>query len=209
MAGTRFGLAMAQRLDLEIDLPQAGAFPILALREGARERTGLILATTGAEVRRIDDLGEAESGAFDIDLGQEGLLRAARAGAATPLTARPVDRTHMIMLGGAMQPYLWTINGQTWGNHTPITAKTGERVHLTFHNMSMMGHPMHLHGHVFQVVNINGRSLNGAIRDTVYVPPMTMVTVAFDAGEAARWMLHCHHMPHLSTGMMTELAISA
>lgn len=49
MAGTRFGLAMAQRLDLEIDLPESGAFPILALREGARERTGLILATTGAE----------------------------------------------------------------------------------------------------------------------------------------------------------------
>ncbi len=40
-------------------------------------------------------------------------------------------------------------------------------------------------------------------------PPMAMVTVALDAGEAARWMLHCHHMPHLSTGMMTEFAVSA
>ena len=47
------------------------------------------------------------------------------------------------------------------------------------------------------------------MRDTVYVPPMAMVTVALDAGEAARWMLHCHHMPHLSTGMMTEFAVSA
>lgn len=27
--------------------------------------------------------------------------------------------------------------------------------------------------------------------------------------EAARWMLHCHHMPHLATGMMTELRVSA
>lgn len=209
MAGTRFGLAMAQRLDLEIDLPESGAFPILALREGARERTGLILATTGAEVRRIDDLGDVESGAFDIDLAQESALRAARTGGAPALAPRPVDRSHMIMLGGSMQPYLWTINGQAWGDHTPITAKTGERVHLSFHNMSMMGHPMHLHGHVFQVVNINGRDIDGAIRDTVYVPPMTMVTIALDAGEAARWMLHCHHMPHLFTGMMTEFAVSA
>ena len=209
MAGTRFGLAMAQRLDLEIDLPESGAFPILALREGARERTGLILATTGAEVRRIDDLGDVESGPFDIDLAQESALRAARTDGAPGLAPRPVDRSHMIMLGGAMQPYLWTINGQTWGDHTPITAKTGERVHLSFHNMSMMGHPMHLHGHVFQVVNINGRDIDGAIRDTVYVPPMTMVTIALDAGEAARWMLHCHHMPHLFTGMMTEFAVSA
>jgi FtsP/CotA-like multicopper oxidase with cupredoxin domain len=46
-------------------------------------------------------------------------------------------------------------------------------------------------------------------RDTVQVPPMAMVTLAVDAGEAARWMLHCHHMPHLSTGMMTEFALSA
>jgi FtsP/CotA-like multicopper oxidase with cupredoxin domain len=109
VAGTRFGLAMAQRLDLEIDLPESGAFPILALREGARERTGIILATAGAEVRRIDDLAESESGAFDIDLAQEMLLRAARAEGAPSLVPRPVDRSHMIMLGGAMQPYLWTI----------------------------------------------------------------------------------------------------
>ncbi len=209
IAGTRFGLAMAQRVDLEFDLPGAGAFPILALREGARERTGIVLATPGAEVRRIEGLADTESGAFDTDLGQEGMLRAALAEAATPLATRPVDRSHMIMLGGAMQPYLWTIDGQRWGSHKPITARTGERVALSFHNMSMMGHPMHLHGHVFQVVNVNGRAISGAIRDTVYVPPMSMVTVALDAGEAARWMLHCHHMPHLSTGMMTEFAVSA
>jgi len=209
VAGTRFGLAMAQRLDLEIDLPDAGAFPILALREGAKERTGLILATAGAEVRRIEDMGDTESGAFDINLEQELNLRALTPDGAPALAPRPADRSHMIMLSGSMQPYLWTINGQTWGNHTPITARTGERVHLTFHNMSMMGHPMHLHGHVFQVVNINGQAISGAMRDTVYVPPMAMVTIALDAGEAARWMLHCHHMPHLFTGMMTEFAVTA
>ncbi len=203
MPGTRFGMAMAQRLDIEIDLPGTGAFPVLALREGARERTGLILATTGAEVRKIAGMSDAEAPAFDTDMAQEMGLQAA-----TPLIARPVDRSHMIMLAGSMQPYRWTIDGQTWGTHKPIDAVSGERVELMFHNMSMMGHPMHLHGHAFQVVNINGRAINGAMRDTVYVPPMAMVTVALDAGEAARWMLHCHHMPHLSTGMMTEFAVS-
>ena len=108
-----------------------------------------------------------------------------------------------------MMPYLWTIDGQAWGKHRPILAKSGERVVLTFHNMSMMAHPMHLHGHVFQVVALNGQTVNGALRDTMHVPPMSMVSVALDAGEAARWMLHCHHMPHLATGMMTEFAVSA
>ena len=204
LVGTRFGMAMAQRLDIEIDLPSAGAFPILALREGARERTGIILATAGAEVRKIGGLSDTDAPAFDPDMAQEFMLQAA-----TPLAARTVDRQHMIMLAGSMKPYKWTIDGQTWGTHKPIVAVSGERVELMFHNMPMMGHPTHLHGHAFQVVNINDRAINGAMRDTVYVPPMAQVTVALDAGEAARWMLHCHHMPHLSTGMMTEFAISA
>ena len=205
ISGTRFGLAMGQRLDLEIDLPNAGgAWPILALREGARERTGLILATQGADVRRIDTMAEAEAPAFETDLAQESRLIAADA-----LPDRPVDRRHRVMLGGSMQPYVWTINGAVWGQHRPLAAQSGERVVLSFHNMSMMGHPMHLHGHVFQVVGLNGRAVRGALRDTVYVPPMSMVDIALDAGEAARWMLHCHHMPHLETGMMTEFAVNA
>ncbi|WP_435258284.1 multicopper oxidase family protein [Thioclava sp. FR2] len=204
LAGNRFGLAMGQRIDIDVDLPsEGGAWPILALREGARERTGLVLATAGAEVRRIDPLTEEAAPAFDIDLAQE-----VRLAAIDGLPARPVDRGRMIMLGGSMQPYVWTIDGKTWGDHDPVRARPGERVELMFHNMSMMGHPMHLHGHVFQVVEINGRRISGAMRDTVYVPPMSMVTVALDAGEAARWMLHCHHMPHLTTGMMTEFAVS-
>jgi FtsP/CotA-like multicopper oxidase with cupredoxin domain len=205
LAGNRFGLAMGQRLDIEIDLLNGGgAWPILALREGARERTGLILATQGAEVRRLDRVAETEAPAFDTDLAQEARLIALNA-----LPDRPVDRSQMLMLGGSMQPYVWTINGAVWGQHQPITARSGERVVLSFHNMSMMAHPMHLHGHVFQVVGLSGRRVAGALRDTVHVPPMSMVDVALDAGEAARWMLHCHHMPHLSTGMMTEFAVTA
>lgn len=204
LTGTRFGVAMAQRLDIELDLPNAGAFPILALREGVRQQTGLILATPGAKIAKFADLADAAAPAFDRDMAQELSLRALH-----PLPNRAAARSQQIMLTGSMAPYLWSIDGQTWPNHTPITARSGERVELTFHNMSMMAHPMHLHGHVFQVVGINGRTLNGARRDTVLVPPMAQVTVALDAGEAARWMLHCHHMPHLFTGMMTEFAVSA
>lgn len=204
-AVSRFGFAPGQRLDIEIDLPADGtALPILALREGARERTGLILAPAGATVSRIAGLSGDEHPAFSAELTQEAALSAV-----TPLPSRPADRTHTMMLGGAMMPYLWTINGESWGNHTPIPARSGERVEVTFHNMSMMAHPMHLHGHAFQVVGIGMQRIAGALRDTVHVPPMNMVTIAFDAGEAAPWMFHCHHMGHLETGMMTELAVSA
>lgn len=196
LTGRRFGLAMAQRIDLLIDLPAGkGAFPILALREGAQERTGIILATAGASVPKLSALGEETAPAFDLSLE-------AQLVALAPLPVRAADQAPMVMLSGAMMPYEWGISG-------PVTARSGERVEIMFHNMSMMGHPMHLHGHAFQVVNLNGRALPGAVRDTVYVPPMAMVTVAVDAGEAARWMLHCHHMAHLASGMMTEFQVSA
>ena len=205
LPGSRFGVAMGQRLDIELDVPgEGGAFPILALREGAKERTGVILATPGAAVTRIAEMSEADHPAFSGDLAQEGALRAV-----TPLPERAPASQPMLMLGGTMMPYVWTINGQTWGSHVPVTAKSGDRVEIMFHNMSMMAHPMHLHGHAFQVVGVGMDRIAGAVRDTVHVPPMGMVTVAVDAGEAARWMLHCHHMPHLSTGMMTEFAVSA
>ena len=81
----------------------------------------------------------------------------------------------------------------------------GERVEIVMPNRTMMSHPMHLHGHVFQVVGIDGRRFSGAMRDTVLVPPRTTVTVAFDADNPGRWAFHCHNLYHLEAGMMTTL----
>jgi FtsP/CotA-like multicopper oxidase with cupredoxin domain len=202
-AGGRVGLAMGQRADIVVEIPrEGGAFPILALREGARERTGIILATAGAPIRRIAPLSERAAEAFDAT--QEMRLQAAR-----QPSRRRADVTHRLTLDGTMSPYVWSIDGRPWGRHRPIPVRTGQRVELVMENRSMMAHPMHLHGHVFQVVQVGDHRFPGAVRDTVHVPPMTRIAIAFDAGEAARWMFHCHHMPHLAAGMMTELDVAA
>jgi FtsP/CotA-like multicopper oxidase with cupredoxin domain len=72
-----------------------------------------------------------------------------------------------------------------------------------------MAHPMHLHGHHFQIVALNGRAVAGAIRDTVLVPVNGAVTVAFEADNPGRWLLHCHNLFHMATGMMTEFVYAA
>ncbi|MER5173707.1 multicopper oxidase family protein [Thioclava kandeliae] len=205
VTGNRFPISPAQRMDILVDLPaQSGAYPVLAKREGSTKQTGLVLASAGASIAKLSGDAQVEAPAATQDLDLEYRLRAVQS-----LPVREVSRHHDVMLGGSMDPYRWTINGQVWADHEPIPVIHSERVEITFHNMSMMAHPMHLHGHVFQVVAINGRRFAGARRDTVVVPPMNMVTIAFDAGEAARWMLHCHHMGHLATGMMTELQVAA
>ena len=73
----------------------------------------------------------------------------------------------------------------------------------------MMTHPMHLHGHHFQILAINGENFMGAVRDTVFVPPMAGVTFAFIADNpGGGWAFHCHHLYHMATGMMTTVAYS-
>ncbi|RWA68039.1 multicopper oxidase domain-containing protein [Mesorhizobium sp.] len=201
--GRRFPLAMGQRIDIRLRIPdEIGAWPILALREGGVERTGLVLAAKGGAVKRIAPAGEQATTALDLAF-ESGLV------AAKPLAVTPADQNQPIEIGGTMQGYSWTLNGRTWGDHQPIPVRKGERIELTLRNASMMGHPMHLHGHHFQVVAIDSRRFAGAVRDTVWLPPMREVTVAFDAANPGTWAFHCHHLYHMATGMVTVVDYTA
>jgi FtsP/CotA-like multicopper oxidase with cupredoxin domain len=201
--GRRFPLGMGQRIDIRIDLPKGeGAWPILALREGGRQRTGFVLATPGGRIARLDAFHPDSTGPVEMSF-EAGLV------AGKPLTERPADRRDAIVLGGDMAAYVWTLDGRVWSQHRPILVRQHERIELVLRNQSMMAHPMHLHGHHFQVVAIDGKRLNGAVRDTVWITPRREVTIAFDAANPGSWAFHCHHLYHMATGMMTALVYEA
>jgi FtsP/CotA-like multicopper oxidase with cupredoxin domain len=196
VAGGRFPIAMAQRLDILIDLPRTGAFPIRAQLEGEGRQTGIVLATPGAPIPQIADRAQA---APPVDNSLE-----VRLAAVEPLLSRPADIVHTISLGGSMKPYAWSMNGEYWPHVTPLILSKGQRVAIDLINNSMMAHPMHLHGHAFQVIAIDGWQINGAVRDTVLVMPMSRVRIAFDADNPGRWPFHCHNLYHMASGMLTE-----
>jgi FtsP/CotA-like multicopper oxidase with cupredoxin domain len=196
VAGNRFPLAIAQRLDILIDLPRAGAFPILARLEGDGRQTGIVLATAAAPISRIAEKAEI---APPVDHSLEARLMAVE-----PLPPRSADIVQTIVLGGGMKPYAWSLNGEFWPQVSPLMLTKGQRVEIDLVNRTMMAHPIHLHGHVFQVIAIDGRPMQGAVRDTVLVMPMGRVRIAFDADNPGRWALHCHNLYHMVTGMMTE-----
>jgi FtsP/CotA-like multicopper oxidase with cupredoxin domain len=199
VTGNRFPFAIAQRLDILIDLPKGeGAYPILAQREGDRKRTGIILATKDAAIARLADL--AETPETPVDLALETQLRAA-----LPLEARQADRRLTLTLGEA-PGYRWSLNGALFGRHAPLGVAAGERVEVTMINRTGMAHPMHLHGHAFQLVGIGGNPISGAMRDTILVPVMGHVTIAFNADNPGIWAFHCHNLYHMAAGMMTTLA---
>jgi len=201
VTGNRFPMAQGQRLDLIVSMPAGGGVvPALAQREGDRARTGIILATPDATVTRIADMAATAAKAVDLSLEQ-------RLVAATPLAVRETGITYRVTLSGTMQPYAWFIDGRRWADHKALPVTRGQRVVVEIVNHSMMAHPMHLHGHHFQVIALNGKPVNGAVRDTVLVPPhMGSVTIAVDADNPGRWLFHCHNLLHMATGMMTEFA---
>jgi FtsP/CotA-like multicopper oxidase with cupredoxin domain len=198
--GRSFPVAVAQRLDIRVSLPSgAGAYPVLAKVEGERNRTGVVMVAADAPVSRIPDVADTPSPALTLDL--ERSLRAEK-----PLAPRKVDRVHTLNLTGEMAGYIWSINGVAWSPDVPpLPVAEGERVELVFVNQTPMPHPMHLHGHEFQVVEIDGERFSGAVRDTVLVTPGRRVVVAFDADNPGWWALHCHLLYHLDAGMFTTI----
>lgn len=198
--GRRFPITVAQRMDISVAFPAGPAsYPVLAIVEGERNQAGVILKAGDGEIRRISAVGEEASSALTLDI--ERRLRAV-----DPLAPRAADRVHTLDLTGDMAAYVWSINNVAYTKDTPpLLVAAGERVELVFTNKTMMPHPMHLHGHVFQVVAINGERFAGAMRDTVLVPPKTSVTVAFDANNPGWWALHCHLLYHMEAGMFTTV----
>ena len=200
VVGRRFPLAVAQRLDVRLTIPRGpAAYPVLAVLEGERMQTGIVLQAGNAPIARVPNSAPAASSPLTLDL--ESRLRAVQ-----PLKARKADRTHTLNLTGEMKGYLWSINGVSWTKDVPpLPIARGERVELVFINRTMMPHPMHLHGHEFQVVEVDGKRFAGAVRDTVLVPPGRRVVVAFDANNPGLWAMHCHLLYHLEAGMFATL----
>jgi FtsP/CotA-like multicopper oxidase with cupredoxin domain len=201
----RFPLAIAQRMDVIVQIPsEGGAFPILALRELATEQTGIILATPGAAIPKLPEKGSSQTGLLNLDLERE-------LTALNPLSPRPADVSTVLNLQGNMSTYQWPINGVVFDTQDPgkekaqVHVKYGQRAAIKFVNQTPMSHPMHLHGHAFEVVAINDQHFTGALRDTVLVPGKTSVTVEFDANNPGLWYLHCHILWHLAAGMAALL----
>jgi FtsP/CotA-like multicopper oxidase with cupredoxin domain len=201
LKGNFFQLSTAQRLDLLVTIPEmGGVFPILALAEGTSLQAGVLLTTPGAEIPKQPLAIRAQKTMGALDNTQEVHLMAKE-----PLPEKPAQRTLPSVLGGNMMTYTWTINGTPYPNRKSLDVKEGERVELVISNTTGMSHPMHLHGHVFEVTEVDGQKIAGAKRDTILVPPKSTIKVAFDANNPGVWAYHCHILYHVATGMFTVL----
>jgi len=105
----------------------------------------------------------------------------------------------LLNLTGNMQRYIWSMNGVPLSEADKIKIKGNQVTRITLNNLTMMHHPMHLHGHFFRVLNKNGEY--SPLKHTVNVPPMESVTIEFYGNEYGDWFFHCHILYHLMGGM--------
>ncbi|MCW2931749.1 MAG: putative multicopper oxidase [Actinomycetia bacterium] len=193
-------IAMGERYDVQVTLGD-GVFPLTALAEG-KGSTALALVRTGAGSAPPATVRPAELGSV---LTGYGALRPADSAA---LTARQPDITHRLELTGGMARYNWGINGQSFDMASPgaprFLIRQGQRVRVVFANTTAMYHPMHIHGHTFQLGG------SGPRKDTVIVLPGRQVACDFEAINPGQWMTHCHNLYHApESGMMAILGYQA
>ncbi|MCF6390528.1 multicopper oxidase family protein [Mycobacterium sp. MBM] len=187
-------LGMGERYDVVVTAGD-GVFPLVASAEGKNAVTRALLSTAAGS-SPAPDYRPAEL------TGRVGTVDTF---AATPEVQLPStsDLALHARLSGSMMRYDWAINGRPYDQRVPLPIQRGQHATLTFVNASMMFHPMHLHGHTFQVIKADGSA--GPRKDTVIVRPMQRVTVRFVADNWGVWMLHCHNGYHMDAGMMTTL----
>ncbi len=127
--------------------------------------------------------------------------------ARTEAERRAPDRVISLRLTGAMENYVWSFNNVIFSAAEPLEFVPGELLRIELLNETMMDHPIHLHGHFFRV--LNGQGDRAPLKHTVVVPPMQQQTIELLAVEPGRWIMHCHNLYHMATGMARAVSYSA
>jgi CopA family copper-resistance protein len=120
----------------------------------------------------------------------------------TRVPTRRID----IHLTGNMERFMWSMDGEKLSeNPEPYRFARNERVRLRLINDTMMTHPMHLHGHFFEVVN--GNPGHQPLKHTIRVLPGSFVDLDLTADAPGDWAFHCHLLYHMHAGMMRVVSV--
>jgi FtsP/CotA-like multicopper oxidase with cupredoxin domain len=211
---TRVQLGMGQRADLEFTMPVSGGVRLVD-SELAGETSAVqdVLFVSPKPHLPVVTFGDAESSPVDVNAVP--LFDALHYGepAPDPIAAANADVTEPVVLSkqpgirdGTLQ-LVHLINGQASPEVAPIVVSEGDVVRLHIVNDTAEYHPMHLHGHVFSVLAVDGQRPEGSPvhQDTVLVGPNQTLDVAFLADNPGVWMFHCHVLLHAGMGMTTSV----
>jgi CopA family copper-resistance protein len=119
---------------------------------------------------------------------------------------RRPTRTVEVHLTGNMERFMWSFDGVRLSeNPEPLRFERNERVRMRLINDTMMAHPIHIHGHFWELVN--GHTGSHPLKHTVNVQPGGTVDLDLTADAPGDWAFHCHLLLHMHAGMMRVVKV--
>ncbi|WIM12796.1 copper resistance system multicopper oxidase [Enhydrobacter sp.] len=118
----------------------------------------------------------------------------------------PPTRALEFHLTGNMERFLWGFDGKKFSQAGPIRVALGERIRFVLINDTMMEHPIHLHGYLFEIENGRGDRL--PLKHTVNVKPAERMSFVFTADVPGHWAFHCHLLYHMEAGMFRTVLVA-
>ena len=118
----------------------------------------------------------------------------------SPAPQQTIDLVFEKIPGGAGKFNSWLVNGKPYPHENEFVLQKGTRYRLVMHNRSDDAHPMHLHRHLWELAEINGKKTSGILKDTVVVPYYGRAIVDFTADQPGLSLFHCHIQQHMDYG---------
>jgi FtsP/CotA-like multicopper oxidase with cupredoxin domain len=195
-------LGPGERVDAIVDMNQPGVW-ILGAPEDDIRNGGLGIVIEYANQRRQPQWTAPGKASWDYTLfGKAG------AGAAAPPApggAQTIDMAFEKVPRGAGLFNSFTVNGTMYPHDQEFVLKQGTRYRIVFRNRTDDAHPLHLHRHLFELIEIYGKPTSGVLKDTVVVPSYGRATVELLANQPGPSLFHCHIQHHMDFGFKALL----
>jgi len=120
--------------------------------------------------------------------------------AGAPAPEQTIETIFEKIPGGAGKFNLWLVNGEPYPHEREFVLQQGAHYRLIMRNRTDDAHPLHLHRHLWELREINGKAMAGVMKDTVVVPYYGRAVVDFTADQPGLALFHCHIQQHMDYG---------
>jgi len=192
-------IAPGERVDAIVEMNQPGVWILGELRDVARTSgMGIVVEYANQQKQQRAIWLPPPSARWDYTIfGQPAPLAAPH-----PTPDETIDMVFEKVPGGPHGINRWLVNGKEYPHEREFVFRQGRRYRLVFHNRSDDSHPLHMHRHLFELVELNGKPTAGIMKDTVIVPAFGRATVDLVADQPGLTLFHCHLQQHMDFGFM-------
>ncbi|HEY1806285.1 MAG TPA: multicopper oxidase domain-containing protein [Terracidiphilus sp.] len=193
-------IAPGERVDAIVEMNNPGTWILGELRDVARQ-SGMGIVVEYANQKQAAQWVRPAKARWDYTIfGTSAAPFGTAAAHAAP--DETIDMIFEKVPGGPNGINHWLVNGKEYPHEREFVLREGRRYRLVFHNRSDDSHPLHMHRHMFELVELNGEPTAGIKKDTVIVPAFGRASVDLVADQPGLTLFHCHIQQHMDFGFM-------